>query len=57
MAFELDMVIDVDPADALFAKAIGLRRERFGVGPDELFEQRPAGDTRAPIERLSLSCR
>jgi hypothetical protein len=48
MAFELDMVIDGDPADAPFGKAIGLRRQRFEVGPGELFEQRPAGDTQAP---------
>jgi hypothetical protein len=48
MAFELDMVIDGDPADAPFGKAIGLRRQRFEVGPVELFEQRPAGDTQAP---------
>jgi hypothetical protein len=48
MALELDMVIDADPANAPLGKAIGLRRQRVEVGPIELFEQRPAGDTEAP---------
>ena len=48
MALELDMVIDADPTDAPFGKAIGLRRQRLEVGPIELFEQRPTGDTEAP---------
>ena len=43
MTFELDLVIDTNPADAPFGKAIGLRRQRVEVGPVELFEQRPAG--------------
>ena len=47
MALELDMVIDADPANAPFGKAIGLRRQRVEVGLVELFEQRPAGDTEA----------
>src|SRR5438876_3526996 len=47
MALELDMVIDADPANAPFGKAIGLRRQRVEVGPVELFEQRPAGGTEA----------
>jgi hypothetical protein len=42
------MVIDTNPADAPFGKAIGLRRQRVEVGPVELFEERPAGDTEAP---------
>src|SRR5271163_2906270 len=58
MALELDMVVDADPwafspragpvANAPFGKAIGLSRQRVEVGPIELFEQRPAGDTEAP---------
>src|SRR5271169_2444660 len=48
MALELDMVVDADPADPPLGKAIGLRRQRVEVGPIELFEQRPAGDTEAP---------
>ena len=47
MALELDMVIDANPANAPFGKAIGLRRQRVEVGPVELFEERPAGDTEA----------
>ena len=42
------MVIDADPTDAPFGKAIGLRRLRLEVGPIELFEQRATGDTEAP---------
>ena len=53
MTFELDMVIDTDPANAPFGKAIGLRRQRVEVGPVELFEQRPAGDTKPPDGRSS----
>jgi hypothetical protein len=34
--------------NAPFGKAIGLRRQRVEVGPIELFEQRPVGDTEAP---------
>jgi hypothetical protein len=45
MTFELDVVIDTNPADAPFGKAVGLRRQRVKVGPVELFEERPAGDT------------
>ena len=45
MALELDMVIDADPTDAPFGKAIGLRRQRLEVGPIELFEQRPTGSS------------
>src|SRR5205085_6941614 len=48
MALELDMVIDADPANAPFGKAIELRRQRVEVGPIELLEQCPAGDTEAP---------
>ena len=48
MTFELDVVVDTNPADAPFGKAIGLRRQRVEVGPVELFEQRPAGDTEPP---------
>src|SRR6516165_6361069 len=48
MTFELDVVVDTNPADAPFGKAIGLRRQRVEVGPVELFEERPAGDTEAP---------
>src|SRR3984893_4863252 len=48
MTFELNVVIDTNPADAPFGKAIGLRRQRVEVGPVELFEERPAGDTEAP---------
>src|SRR5690348_5005805 len=48
MTFELDVVIDTNPADAPFSKAIGLRRQRVEVGPVELFEERPAGDTEPP---------
>ena len=48
MALELDMVIDADPANAPFGKAIGLRRQRLEVRPVELFERRPAGDTEPP---------
>jgi hypothetical protein len=33
--------------NAPFGKAIGLRRQRFEVGPVELFEQRLAGDSEA----------
>ena len=51
------MVIDADPANAPLGKAIGLRRQRLEVGPVELFEQRPAGDTEPPIGRSSLSGR
>jgi hypothetical protein len=43
MTFELDVVIDTDPANAPFGKAIGLPRQQVEVGPVELFEQRPAG--------------
>ena len=42
------MVIDTDPANAPFGKAIGLSRQRVEVGPIELFEQRPAGDAEPP---------
>jgi hypothetical protein len=48
MALELDMVVDANPANAPLGKAIGLSRQRVEVGPIELFEQRPAGDTEAP---------
>jgi hypothetical protein len=48
MTFELDVVIDTNPAHAPFGKAIGLRRQRVEVGPVELFEERPAGDTEVP---------
>src|ERR1700738_2181012 len=48
MAFELDVVIDTNPADAPFGKAIGLPRQRVEVGPVELFEERPAGDAEPP---------
>src|SRR5205823_1057696 len=48
MTFELDVVVDTNPADAPFGKAIGLRRQRVEVGPVELFEARPAGDTEPP---------
>src|SRR5438270_7318446 len=48
MAVELDMVIDADPANAPLGKAIGLSRQRVEIGPIELLEQRPAGDTEAP---------
>ena len=48
MALELDMVVDADPANTPFGKAIGLRRQLGEVGPIELFEQRTAGDTEAP---------
>jgi len=48
MTFELDVVIDTNPAEAPFGKAIGLRRQRVEVGPVELFEERPAGDTEPP---------
>src|SRR5207302_3952851 len=48
MTFELDVVIDTNPADAPFGKAIGLRRQRVEVGPVELFEERSAGDTEPP---------
>ena len=48
MTFELDVVVDTNPADAPFGKTIGLRRQRVEVGPVELFEQRPAGDTEPP---------
>jgi hypothetical protein len=48
MTFELDVVIDTDPANAPFGKAIGLPRQRVEVGPVELFEQRPAGDAEPP---------
>src|SRR6516165_7076568 len=33
MTFELDVVIDTNPTDAPFGKAIGLSRQRFEVGP------------------------
>ena len=45
MTFELDVVIDTNPTDAPFGKAIGLSRQRFEVGPVELFEERAASDT------------
>ena len=48
MTFELDVVIDTNPADAPFGKAIGPRRQRVEVGPVELFEERAAGDTEPP---------
>jgi hypothetical protein len=48
MTFELDVVIDTDPANAPFGEAIGLPRQRVEVGPVELFEQRPAGDAEPP---------
>jgi hypothetical protein len=46
------MVVDADPTDAPLGKAIRLRRQRLEVGPVELFEQRPAGDTEAPDRTL-----
>jgi len=52
MTLELDMVVDTNPADAPFGKAIGLRRQRFEVGPVELFEQRPAGDAEPTDQRF-----
>src|ERR1700731_719790 len=45
MPFELDVVIDTNPADAPFGKAIGLRRQRVEVRLVELFEEHMAGDT------------
>jgi hypothetical protein len=36
MAFELDMVVDADPAEAPLGKAIGLSRQRGEVGPVQL---------------------
>src|ERR1700730_12248331 len=48
MTFELDVVAAANPRDAPFGKAIGLRRQRVEVGPVELFEERPAGDTEPP---------
>jgi hypothetical protein len=39
------MVVEADPANAPFGKAIGLRGQRFEVGPVELFEQCAAGNT------------
>src|SRR5271169_1740001 len=54
MALELDMVVDADPADPPLGKAIGLPRQRVEVGPIELFEQRPAGDTEAPVRAFVI---
>jgi hypothetical protein len=48
MTFELDVIVDTNPADAPFGKAIGLRWQRVEVGPVELFEERPASDTEPP---------
>src|ERR1700730_7242912 len=48
MTFELDVVVDTNPADAPFGKAIGLRRQRVEVGPVELFEERTPSDTEPP---------
>src|SRR2546423_12724892 len=48
MALELDMVVDADPTNAPLGKAIGLRRQRVEVGPFELLEQCPAGETEPP---------
>jgi hypothetical protein len=42
------MVIDADPANAPLGKAIGLSRQRVEIGPIELLEQCPAGDTEPP---------
>jgi hypothetical protein len=57
MTFELDMVVDADPAEAPLGKAIGLSRQRVEVGPIELLEQRPAGDTEPPDRAFVVSCR
>ena len=48
VTFELDMVVDADPTQAPLGKAIGFCRQRLEIGPVELFEQRPAGDTEPP---------
>jgi hypothetical protein len=39
MALELDIVVNADPADAPFGKAIGLRWQRLELGPVELLER------------------
>ena len=54
MAFELDVVIDTNPADAPFGKAIRLRRQRVEVGPVELFEERAVGDTEPPDQAFVI---
>src|SRR5438067_10061385 len=46
------VVIDTHPANAPFGKAIGLPRQRVEVGPVELFEERPAGDTEPPDQAV-----
>jgi len=45
VVLDLDMVVDADPTNAPFGKAIGLRGQRLEAGPVELFEQRPASNT------------
>src|SRR3954452_10281668 len=57
MVLELDMVIDADSANAPLGKAIRLRRQRVEVGPIELLEQRPTGDTEAPDRAFVASPR
>src|SRR5436305_4867696 len=57
MTLELDMVVDADPTQTPLGKGIGLGRQRVEVGPIELLEQRPAGDTERRIGRSSFSWR
>jgi hypothetical protein len=50
---ESDMVVDADLAQAPLGKAIGLCRQRVEVGPIQLFEEHPPGDTE-PADRVAV---
>ena len=53
VGFDLDVVVDADPAHAPVGKAIGLGGQRLEVGPVEFFEQGAARDAE-PSERALL---
>ena len=52
MRFDLDVVIDTDPAQPPFGESIGLAGQSLEVRPVEFLEQRAAGDAEPPHRPL-----
>jgi hypothetical protein len=53
VSFDLDVVVDADPAQAPFGKGIGLGGQPLEVRPIEFFEKRATGDAE-PADRALL---
>jgi hypothetical protein len=53
MSFDLDVIIEADPAQPPFGEGIGIAGQQFEVRPIEFLEQRAAGDPK-PADRPFL---